>query len=342
MPRSGPAVEIERRSRWLPRHTPMPLLWWHTALTGTRARSLTRRRGEELAKHSDATRTGHMEACGARDEGTAPDDAAVAAVPGIATGRAGDMPTGTAARGLDPVTPPPLLSATGIWKAFRRKTKTVLRDTGLEVRAGEVVALVGENGAGKTTLLRVCAGLLPPDAGQVLAAGRIGYCPQEPGMFDLLTADEHLILFGRAVGLSRRAAVAQGRELLRGFGLPGEIREVARELSGGARQKLNVALALLGDPPILLLDEPYQGFDRGAYVNFWDHVQTWRDEGRGVVVVTHLLAELDRVDRVVELSIPDVSPASSPRFPSASHAKAAPDPEANPGSESESESEGMS
>jgi ABC-type multidrug transport system ATPase subunit len=209
------------------------------------------------------------------------------------------------------VSEPPLLSAMGIWKSFRRGTKLVLRDADLQVRAGEVVALVGENGAGKTTLLRICAGLSPPDAGQVLAAGSIGYCPQEPGVFDLLTADEHLILFGGAVGLSRTAAVMEGRALLEGFGLPSEGRDVARELSGGARQKLNVALALLANPPILLLDEPYQGFDRGAYVNFWDHVQTWREEGRAVVVVTHLLAELDRVDRVVELSIPAASTPGS-------------------------------
>ncbi len=208
---------------------------------------------------------------------------------------------------------PPLVSATGIWKSFRRRTRPVLRNAELEVRAGEVVALVGENGAGKTTLLRICAGVLPPDAGQVLAGGRIGYCPQEPGVFDLLTADEHLVLFGCAVGLSRAAAVMEGRELLQRFGLSHERRDPARELSGGARQKLNVALALLGDPPILLLDEPYQGFDRGAYINFWDHVQVWRAEGRAVVVVTHLLAELDRVDRVVELSIPTAAPDPSVR-----------------------------
>ena len=242
------------------------------------------------------------------------------------------MPEEAKSGRLDAVNQPPLLSATGVWKSFRRKTRPVLRNATLEVRAGEVVALVGENGAGKTTLLRICAGLLPPDTGEVLAAGRIGYCPQEPGVFDLLTADEHLILFGCAVGLSRAVAVAHGRGLLRGFGLSYAGREMARELSGGARQKLNVALALLGDPPILLLDEPYQGFDRGAYVNFWDHVRTWRAEGRGVVVVTHLLAELDRVDRVVELSIPPTS------LPHGSHPRAEPEPEADP----ESTSEGVS
>jgi ABC-2 type transport system ATP-binding protein len=75
-----------------------------------------------------------------------------------------------------------------------------------------------------------------------------------------------------------------------------------RDLSGGTRQKLNLAIALLSDPTVLLLDEPYQGFDRGTYVNFWDHCQTWREQQKSVVVVTHMLAEFGRADRVVELA----------------------------------------
>lgn len=77
----------------------------------------------------------------------------------------------------------------------------------------------------------------------------------------------------------------------------------ARHLSGGARQKLNLALALLGDVRVLLLDEPYQGFDHGGYVSFWEHVDRWRSGGLAVVVVTHLLPDLRLVDRVVELTI---------------------------------------
>jgi ABC-type multidrug transport system ATPase subunit len=192
-----------------------------------------------------------------------------------------------------------LLFARGITKRFGRRT--VLDGVSLEVRAGEAVALVGENGAGKTTLLRVCAGLLRPDAGEVRASARIGYCPQEPGLLDLLTAAEHLILFGAGAGLTRPAAVAEGRALLAELGFVGGDGVVSRDLSGGTRQKLNLALALLGAPRVLLLDEPYQGFDLGAYVNFWHHVDRWREGGRAVVVVTHLLAERERVDRVVEL-----------------------------------------
>ncbi len=177
----------------------------------------------------------------------------------------------------------------------------VLDRVDLVVRRGEVIALTGENGAGKSTLLRICAGLVRADAGVVRVGGRIGYCPQAPGLFELLTADDHLVMFGRGAGIGRAESLRLGHEILEEFGYPRHDRSVTRDLSGGTRQKLNLALALLADPAILLLDEPYQGFDRGTYVNFWDHCRTWRDAGKAVVVVTHMLAELERVDRVVEL-----------------------------------------
>lgn len=196
---------------------------------------------------------------------------------------------------------PVALEASGVSKRFGHKI--VLDDVDLQVAPGEAVALVGENGSGKTTLLRICAGFLAPDSGEVRAPGRIGYCPQDAGVLDLLTADEHMVLFGRAVGLTRQAALHEGKQILELFGFPTrEAHTVARDLSGGTRQKLNLALGLLGDPEVLLLDEPYQGFDHGTYVNFWDHVDRWRIEGRAVLVVTHMLAELNRVDRVVELA----------------------------------------
>ena len=185
----------------------------------------------------------------------------------------------------------PLLNADGIRKRYGRRV--VLDGASVQVYPGEAVALTGENGSGKTTLLRICAGLLAPDAGTVSRAGRVGYCPQEPGVFDHLTIAEHLELFGGA---------REGATLLQELGLPATNKTVARDLSGGSRQKLNLALAVLGAPRVLLLDEPYQGFDHGTYVDFWRHVRAWRDEGRGVLVVTHALTDLDRVDRVVELT----------------------------------------
>jgi ABC-type multidrug transport system ATPase subunit len=178
----------------------------------------------------------------------------------------------------------------------------ILDDVELTVGAGEVVALTGENGAGKTTLLRICAGITRADSGRVQVGGRIGYCPQIPGLFELLTADDHLVMFGRASGLSREESLRRGHSILAEFDFPLHERTVMRDLSGGTRQKLNLAIALLADPTVLLLDEPYQGFDRGTYVNFWDHCQTWRSQLKSVVVVTHMLAEFGRADRVVELA----------------------------------------
>lgn len=193
------------------------------------------------------------------------------------------------------------LEASAIVKRF--KERVILEGAEMTLRRGEVVGLVGENGAGKTSLLRICAGLLDPDAGSVRRRGRIGYCPQDPALFELLTASEHLVLFGRALGLDRTAALEQGGAILAEFGFR-DGGTLAKALSGGNRQKLNLSLALMGNPEVLLLDEPYQGFDHGTYVDFWDHVDGWRERGIAVAVVTHMMTELWRVDRVVELTAP--------------------------------------
>ena len=191
------------------------------------------------------------------------------------------------------------LTVTGVNKSYG--SATILSNVDLTVASGEVVALTGENGAAKSTLMRICAGVIAADTGQVRAAAPIGYCPQEAGLFDFLTADEHLVMFGRGAGLGRDEALQRGHRILAEFEYPTHERVAVRNLSGGTRQKLNLAIALLPDPAVLLLDEPYQGFDRGTYVNFWDHCRIWREQGRAVIVVTHMLAELERVDRVIEL-----------------------------------------
>jgi ABC-2 type transport system ATP-binding protein len=176
--------------------------------------------------------------------------------------------------------------------SVRFKDRPVLSDVSFSVRGGEALAIVGENGTGKSTLLKVCAGLIAPTAGVVEVRCTLGYCPQEPGLIDLLTADEHLALFPGA-----------DRGALERLGFPSgdAARTLVRDLSGGTRQKLNLALALVGDPDVLLLDEPYQGFDRGSYLDFWGLVDEWRAAGRAAVIVTHLLAELDRLDHDDEL-----------------------------------------
>ena len=192
------------------------------------------------------------------------------------------------------------LQARGITKRYRRRP--VLRDVHLTVHAGEVAAVVGANGSGKSTLLKICAGLVSPDSGEVLLHGTVGYCPQDVGVFGFLLPDEHFALFGVGRGMSRSQARSHGRRIAAELEWNAAEPTQARHLSGGTQQKLNLALAALGEADIMLLDEPYQGFDRGSYLDFWQHVGGWRDAGKAVVVITHMLNSLDRVDQVLDLT----------------------------------------
>jgi ABC-type multidrug transport system ATPase subunit len=184
---------------------------------------------------------------------------------------------------------------------WRRRRVEVLRGASLEVRAGELVGLVGENGSGKSTLMQIVVGMLGRDAGTVRRPDRLGYCPQQPLLWDKLTIAEHFELFATAYGMSAdegRAAAASLMEELR-FARYADYR--VEELSGGTAQKLNLALALMHDPRLLLLDEPYAGFDWETYVRFWEMAERRRADGMGILIVSHLLAERDRLTRVYEL-----------------------------------------
>jgi YD repeat-containing protein len=225
--------------------------------------------------------------------------AAPAGRPGGVGHPVGGPVRGTARAGR-PAPGPVRLDVRGIRKRYRRRP--VLTGVDLTVRAGEIAAVVGANGSGKSTFLRICAGLTSPDAGQVRVYGSLGYCPQEGGTCDFLYPEEHFLLVGAGRGMSRRAARAAGRAQAAALDWDPAGRIQARHLSGGTRQKLNLVLAGLGEPDVLLLDEPYQGFDRGSYLDFWQQLWRWRAAGKAIVVVTHLLNQLDRVDTVLDLT----------------------------------------
>ena len=213
-----------------------------------------------------------------------------------------DMTAGTGAwrrTGPDPGDRQVRLRAEGISKRYRRRP--VLSDVNLVVHAGEVAAVVGANGSGKSTLLKICAGLVSSDAGRVMLHGTVGYCPQDVGLFGFLLPDEHFVLFGAAQGMTRRQSRERGRGIAAELAWDATERTQARQLSGGTQQKLNLTLAALAEADVLLLDEPYQGFDRGSYLDFWEQVARWREAGRAIVVITHMLNSLDHVDQVLDL-----------------------------------------
>ena len=206
-----------------------------------------------------------------------------------------------------PIGPGAGLTASGITKSYhrgiwpRRREVPVLRGADLTIGAGEVVGLVGENGSGKSTLMKILVGALAADAGTVTVSGRIGYCPQEPVLYERLTCDEHLELFGVAYGMDERAVSSASEALYSTLGFDRWRTSQTAELSGGTRAKLNLAIALLADPEVLLLDEPYAGFDWDTYLRFWDLTAERRAAGRSVVVISHFVADEERFDRIVQL-----------------------------------------
>ena len=195
-----------------------------------------------------------------------------------------------------------MLALRGIVRSFGRRR--AVAGVSLEVAAGEAVLLVGRNGAGKTTLLRVATGFLDPDAGEVVIDGvamardraraqaRLGYLPEHAPAPGELTVREHLYLRAR---LKRVAAAAAARAVDRAIELAGlgdTARQVIATLSKGYRQRVGLADALLGDPPLVILDEPTSGMDPIQVVQLRDHlVAAARD--RAVLVSSHAVSDLE-------------------------------------------------
>jgi ABC-2 type transport system ATP-binding protein len=176
-----------------------------------------------------------------------------------------------------------LLAARGVTRRFG--DHIALHPTDLEVHAGDAVALVGPNGAGKSTLLALLAGSLPPSGGQVERApgATLGWAPQRAGHYGRLTPRENVELFARLSGDADPAARATA--LLETLGLGDDARP-SGVLSVGQRQRLSLALALLGDPDLLLADEPTAALDEQARERFWALAAERRAAGGAVVFAT--------------------------------------------------------
>jgi ABC-2 type transport system ATP-binding protein len=204
------------------------------------------------------------------------------------------------------------LAARGICRSFGRRQ--VLAGVDLDVAAGELMAVVGENGSGKTTLLRVLAGDLRPDAGSVTISGRPGYCPQTVVLDEALTVDQNVRYFQAAY---RIGSAARAAELIERLDFTACRSQRVGTLSGGTRQKLSLTLALMHDPPVLLLDEPYQGFDWQTYLAFWDLTDELRARGTATIVISHLVFEQKRFDRICHLKGGRIEQEASSHAPAA-------------------------
>ncbi|UOQ60866.1 ATP-binding cassette domain-containing protein [Leucobacter rhizosphaerae] len=206
--------------------------------------------------------------------------------------------------------PGPEIRIQGLTKAFAGTE--VLRGVDLDVEAGTIVALLGSNGAGKTTLVRILSTLLSADAGAATVCGHgVADAPQRvresislTGQFaavdEVLTGRENLILVARLRHLSRPAEIAD--ELLARFALTDAGQRRAGTYSGGMRRRLDIAMSLIGSPPVIFLDEPTTGLDPQARNEVWETVRELADGGTTVLLTTQYLEEAEHLaDRIAIL-----------------------------------------
>jgi ABC-2 type transport system ATP-binding protein len=188
---------------------------------------------------------------------------------------------------------------------YRFGERTALAEVSFEVGAGELVAVIGPNGAGKTTLLSVLAGVLVPASGSVRQAGGAksrltGWVPQQPALYSKLTVAENLRLFARLEQVpDPEASVAQ---MLEQTGLTARAGDQVKSLSGGNQQRVNIAIGLLSDPQLLLLDEPSSSLDPRQRARLWEFIAGLAERGTSVVYSTHDVLEAQHhADRVLAL-----------------------------------------
>jgi ABC-2 type transport system ATP-binding protein len=185
---------------------------------------------------------------------------------------------------------PPLLEAVELRKSYGGRE--ALKGVSFEARRGELVACIGPNGAGKTTLLTILAAVQRPDSGTVDANGRLGWVPQQPALYPRLSVAENLRLFAR---LERVPDVEEAvAAMLEQTALAGRADERVERLSGGNRQRVNVAIGLLSRPPVLLLDEPSTALDPRQRERLWEFIDALAQAGTTVVYSTHVVAEAER------------------------------------------------
>jgi ABC-2 type transport system ATP-binding protein len=194
----------------------------------------------------------------------------------------------------------PVLRVEAVGKRYG--TREALHDVSFAAHPGELVAVIGPNGAGKTTLLSILAGVQVPSSGTLeRGGGDIGWVPQQPALYSKLSVAENLRLFARLEKVGDPEAVVE--RMLDQTGLADRAQERVALLSGGNRQRVNVALGLLADPPVILLDEPSSSLDPGQRERLWEFIGELARRGTSVVFSTHVVAEAQRyAQRVVVLA----------------------------------------
>ncbi|MCG3089578.1 ABC transporter ATP-binding protein [Sporosarcina cyprini] len=198
------------------------------------------------------------------------------------------------------------VSVQNVSKSFG--THSVLKDIQLDIWEGEIFGLLGPSGAGKTTLVKELAGLDTPTEGANYLFGqkmpnlnlvqRIGYMAQSDALYTELSAKENLRFFSELYGLKGRKQVERMEEVAEIVQLSNELSKVVSNYSGGMKRRLSLAIALLHEPELLILDEPTVGIDPLLRKNIWRAFHALKERGKTLIVTTHVMDEADKCDRL--------------------------------------------
>ena len=188
--------------------------------------------------------------------------------------------------------------------------KTVIKDLSFEVKKGEIFGLLGSNGSGKTTTVRALLGFYHPTAGDVLVDGkvynpensniRIGYLPEERGLYRKETVLDTMVYFGELNGI--KDPVEWSKKYLKRVGLEEKANERLEKLSGGQQQKVQLGITIMGDPQLLILDEPTKGFDPMNRRLLMEIIEEHHKKGAAIIMITHYMDEVEKLcDRALLL-----------------------------------------
>ncbi|WP_461215897.1 ABC transporter ATP-binding protein [Lacticaseibacillus sp. GG6-2] len=215
----------------------------------------------------------------------------------------------------------PLLALQHLVKRFGKQT--VLEDVNLTVYPGEIVGLIGPSGAGKSTVIKTALGMEVADGGSASVIqtqmpnrellGKIGYMAQDDALYEALSGKENLLFYGRMKGVAKAVLADAITHVAAVVDLTPDLNKRVSGYSGGMKRRLSLAIALLGDPELLVLDEPTVGIDPALRRKIWAELDKIRDAARGILITTHVMDEAELVDKVALLLDGKVMAFDSPK-----------------------------
>lgn len=206
---------------------------------------------------------------------------------------------------------------------IKLQKKQILKDIAIQVKQGEIYGLIGPSGAGKTTLVKAIIGMEKASSGEVIVLDakmptltvmkKIGYMAQSDALYTELTAYENLDFFASLYGLKKtykKERIAYAAEIV---GLTAEMKKKVADFSGGMKRRLSLAIALLVDPAVLILDEPTVGIDPELRKSIWEELRKLKERGKGILVTTHVMDEAEKCDRLTMIREGRVIATGSPQ-----------------------------